>query len=44
MTAKIIQFPGPPRAEAERERRERLDDSIKKVNELIAEMRKGIQQ
>ena len=44
MTAKIIQFPGPPRVEAERERRERLDESIKKVNELIAEMRRRSQQ
>lgn len=44
MTAKIIQFPGRPRVDAERERRERLDDSIKKVNELIAEMRRRIQQ
>lgn len=44
MPAKIIQFPGPPRVETETQRQERLAASIKKVNELIAEMRKGIQQ
>ena len=40
----VIQFPGRPRTEAETKRQEQLAESIKKLNELIAAMRREIQK